>query len=441
MKRGKVLITLATTILCLGLLVFGVYSAVTVDFAFGGTLNFSPEGVFVDIKGQVYRGEDYLNLEAIEGDEFTFNATNYDDSTGVTSGNFPINSWNPEVAFLPAKTFIQYYIEITNVSSESISAIPSDMAAISDVTVWQNCAEILRIDPGETAKYELNLEYTGTASISNVSFNINFDIRTTSAYIEAQNALGANGISITQEGGVIQSVSGKNNTTDTSLANCAFIPSTINGTAITATKDTTASAQYFLTTAKYIIFETGIKTLGSYTFIMKSGVEAISLPNSLTTIGNAVFGSCSAISINIPSSVTSLGTSAFAGAIKAVVVPGSIKDIPSSCFGSAHNLIKVEIEYGVETIGSGAFNTCAKLEEVILPETITQIAANAFTLTQSALETFIIKATTPPELTANILGSATPKIYVPDSSLEEYKAANIWSNYSSYIYPMSLLPN
>ena len=440
MKRGKVLITFATTILCLGLLVFGVYSAVTVDFAFGGTLNFSPEGVFVDIKGQVYRGEDYLNLEAIEGDEFTFNASNYDDSTGITSGNFPINSWNPEVAFLPAKTFIQYYIEITNVSSESISAIPSDMATISDVTVWQNCAEILRIDPGETAKYELNLEYTGAASISNVSFNINFDIRTTSAYIEAQNVLGANGISITQEGGVIQSVSGENNnTTDTSLANCAFIPSTINGTAITATKDTTASAQYFLTTAKYIIFETGIKTLGNYTFIMKSGVEAISLPNSLTTIGNAVFGSCSAVSINIPSSVTSLGTSAFAGAIKTAVVPGSVKTIPSSCFGGATNLINVEIEYGVEIISGAAFNTTTNLKEVILPETVTQISANAFTL--SALETFIIKATTPPELTANILGSATPKIYVPDSSLEEYKVANIWSNYSSYIYPMSLLPN
>ena len=76
-----------------------------------------------------------------------------------------------------------------------------------------------------------------------------------------------------------------------------------------------------------------------------------------------------------------------------------------------------------------------------MPSTITQIGISAF-YHCTALQTFIIEATTPPTLYGNAFGdtpiaSKTGTIYVPDASVDTYKATSGWSNYADIIKPLS----
>lgn len=88
------------------MLAFAVYAAITsATFNLNGTINFNPEGVYVDVEGKVLRGSSRLDLTELEN--FTYIDKNYDDSTGEVSGNFTMASWSPEVAFLPSERFIQ----------------------------------------------------------------------------------------------------------------------------------------------------------------------------------------------------------------------------------------------------------------------------------------------------------------------------------------------
>lgn len=157
MKRIKIGIALSTCVLCFGMLAFAVYAAITsATFNLNGTINFNPEGVYVDVEGKVLRGSSRLDLTELEN--FTYIDKNYDDSTGEVSGNFTMASWSPEVAFLPSERFIQYQITITNKSAEPISAIPTDMATITNVTTTEEVAAVLKIEPNESKTYKLTLE-------------------------------------------------------------------------------------------------------------------------------------------------------------------------------------------------------------------------------------------------------------------------------------------
>ena len=71
MKRTKIALALSMCVLCLGMLAFAVYSAVTsATFNLNGTINFNPEGVYVDIEGKVLRGSSRTNLVELTGENF-----------------------------------------------------------------------------------------------------------------------------------------------------------------------------------------------------------------------------------------------------------------------------------------------------------------------------------------------------------------------------------
>ena len=79
---------------------------------------------------------------------------------------------------------------------------------------------------------------------------------------------------------------------------------------------------------------------------------------------------------------------------------------------------------------------------IIFPSTITVINDNAFFGNLSTLF-YIFLSTAPPTLAnINAFTGINPicKIYVPDASVNAYKTATNWNNYSSYITPLSLKP-
>jgi hypothetical protein len=91
----------------------------------------------------------------------------------------------------------------------------------------------------------------------------------------------------------------------------------------------------------------------------------------------------------------------------------------------------------------GFAQNCPNLRFVILPAQLDEIGTLAFK-NDTALEYVKILATTPPTLNeTDITNGSFPfynttcNFYVPDASVNDYKAAAGWSSMANRIFPMS----
>lgn len=178
---------------------------------------------------------------------------------------------------------------------------------------------------------------------------------------------------------------------------------------------------------KFINLPETLTTISWTTFTNTSNVEEMNLPQSLTTIGSLPGGTWTeGMSLNLP----------------------NLTAIYDNAFLNSH-LVRVENLGAITKIGiasgnyesNGLFRNSKKLEFARMLSTITQIGISTF-YHCTALQTIIIEATTPPTLCGNAFGdtpiaSKTGTIYVPDASVDAYKAASGWSNYADIIKPLS----
>ncbi len=147
-----------------------------------------------------------------------------------------------------------------------------------------------------------------------------------------------------------------------------------------------------------------VTSLGGSVFSCCDGLTSIEIPDSVTTLGNSVFHACENLaSIEIPESVTSIGYGAFymCHSLERVTIPHSVKSIGDAAFletpwlsGQTDDFVIVGdgvlIDYNgsYETVIipntvkyiSGTFggSNCEAITEVVIPDTVTNIAESAF---------------------------------------------------------------
>ena len=190
-----------------------------------------------------------------------------------------------------------------------------------------------------------------------------------------------------------------------------------------------------------ISFDDDITTISRDAF-SSSNITSITIPNSVTTIGNNAFYGCSKLeSVTIPDSVTSIDYYAFAycSSLTSVTIPDSVTSIGDSAFKGCTGLTSTTIGKGVTSIGQSAFDEVtgelivkcnipdstfrwAKFTSVTIGEGATTIGNSAFSECSNMTSLTISDSVTTIERGAFYRCSSLTSVTIPDSvtSIDTY---------------------
>lgn len=195
------------------------------------------------------------------------------------------------------------------------------------------------------------------------------------------------------------------------------------------------------------------RTIGHYEFYGCTSLTELMGLGGVNFIGQCAFSGCSSLNVDLTGmlgNVEKLATGAFANTkAKGSLSMPNLKQHIGSVWANA-TFLNTDIEEILD-LGSvasfvdgyngnypGCFGKCKSLRRVVLPSTLTNTGAYTFWQC-SALEVVVCHAVTPPTLGAYCFGETNDTfiIYVPDASVEAYKAATNWNTYASRIKGIS----
>ncbi len=153
-----------------------------------------------------------------------------------------------------------------------------------------------------------------------------------------------------------------------------------------------------------VTVEEGVTSLGSLSFFGCSALMDLSLPASLTAIGDRACRDCTSLAyVSVPQGVSAIGRSAFEGctalaavdlpegllslgdmafyrcaALRSVTVPSTVQDMGMVVFGHCASLLRADIRCPISRLPDMTFFGCTSLAEVALPRELTQVGNDAF---------------------------------------------------------------
>lgn len=140
----------------------------------------------------------------------------------------------------------------------------------------------------------------------------------------------------------------------------------------------------------------GVTAISKEAFVRCSKITSITLPSTLTEIGESCFEDCKSLqridiqegikkipnycfqnctrlgSIVLPNSVNQIGCGSFSGCIALESIRGNdnVEEIGDSAFQNCRNLEHISLYDSLKTIGSCAFYGCETLNEILLPRSV-----------------------------------------------------------------------
>lgn len=188
-----------------------------------------------------------------------------------------------------------------------------------------------------------------------------------------------------------------------------------------------SSAFYYCTGLTSVTFPDNLASIGKSAFEACTGLTALSLPSGLKTLEGSAFYNCTGLkSISFPDGLSSIGSSAFYGCtgLTALSLPSGLTTLSDFAFQNCSGLTELSLPEGCYTLWQGVFKNSG-VTKVILPSTLTQVRENNLT---EKLQTIYCQATYPPSVYSGNTISPDCNVYVPDASVDAYKAAEVWKN-------------
>ena len=110
-------------------------------------------------------------------------------------------------------------------------------------------------------------------------------------------------------------------------------------------------------------------------------LEKIDIPSGVEEIGVSAFNDCSSLKkIELPHSLKKIESSAFSNclSLRSIRIPGSVKSLDGFlCFWKCKGLRKIEIEEGVEVLGS-VFSDCTSVKTIVIPNSLKKVDGYSF---------------------------------------------------------------
>ncbi len=134
-----------------------------------------------------------------------------------------------------------------------------------------------------------------------------------------------------------------------------------------------------------IIFPSSINAIGRYSLLYCTGLTAVKIPSSVSSIKRSAFNGCTKMASLVfesPASLATIDTFAFRNCdgLQSVTIPSSVKTIDYGAFYDCSELISIlfDSKSSLATIGESVFSFCNKIVDVFIPSSVTTIGTYAF---------------------------------------------------------------
>ncbi len=179
-----------------------------------------------------------------------------------------------------------------------------------------------------------------------------------------------------------------------------------------------------------VTIPTSVTYIGTHAFQKCTKLASAVLPSSVSSINEGTFSGCSGLtSVTIPNSVVSIGTSSFDGCtdLTNVTIPSSVTSIKNKAFSSCSSLKSVNLPNSLKSIGSGAFLACRKMKEATIGDSLISIPDSSF-MGCSSLKKVILGKSVSSLAKTSFSGDTAVTVIVSKNAVPPTGAATVWAS-------------